>query len=113
MLDDLPHIDMAMLDDLRLVMGEDYSSLLQAFVEDSTRKIAQMRVACSGRDMELLRMTAHSLKGSSSNIGAARLSFMCKQMEDHARSGQLEPCLPWMDRAAEEQGHVITLLRGL
>ena len=49
-----------------------------------------MREALGGRDRETLRRCAHSLAGSSANIGAGRLSHVARLLEDVAESGQAD-----------------------
>jgi HPt (histidine-containing phosphotransfer) domain-containing protein len=41
-------------------------------------------------DPEKLRAAAHSLKSSSANLGANKLSSLCKTMETKGREGKLE-----------------------
>jgi signal transduction histidine kinase/HPt (histidine-containing phosphotransfer) domain-containing protein len=56
--------------------------ILDLFRDDSLRKIADIREAIGTGDLALLSRTAHSLKGSSSSLGAARLSALCASLED-------------------------------
>jgi HPt (histidine-containing phosphotransfer) domain-containing protein len=41
-------------------------------------------------DREGLRQTAHALKGSAANIGAARLAELCLQLETEVQRDDLE-----------------------
>lgn len=56
--------------------------ILDLFRVDSQRKIADIREAMAAGDLALISRTAHSLKGSSSSLGAARLSARCASLED-------------------------------
>jgi HPt (histidine-containing phosphotransfer) domain-containing protein len=77
------HMDAAVLEALQEVMEADYPLLLETFVSDSLQRLAQMRQAAS--DAEALAQAAHSLKGSSSNMGALRLAELCRDLEARAR----------------------------
>src|SRR5690349_11657068 len=67
-------------------MEEGYPDLLDIFLADSEGRLNVLRTADSAA---LLVATAHSFKGSSSNMGAVRLAELCRQLEKHAAS------LPW------------------
>ena len=57
-------------------------ALIVQFTRDAESQVATMRDAVRAQDGELLRMTAHSLKGSSLTVGAQRLGGLCRQLED-------------------------------
>jgi CheY-like chemotaxis protein/HPt (histidine-containing phosphotransfer) domain-containing protein len=57
-------------------------SLIVQFTRDAESQVATMRDAVRSQNGELLRMTAHSLKGSSLTVGAKRLGGLCRQLED-------------------------------
>jgi HPt (histidine-containing phosphotransfer) domain-containing protein len=60
--------------------------LIAAYLEDSTSRIAALKDAAARRDWPVMRFTTHSLKGSSSTIGASRLAAICGEMEERARN---------------------------
>ncbi|WP_047284549.1 Hpt domain-containing protein [Pseudomonas protegens] len=72
------HLDHAVLNALQEVMEDEYPVLLDTFVCDSE---ARVRLLHKSEDTILLVATAHSLKGSSSNMGATRLAELCHQLE--------------------------------
>jgi len=80
------HIDQKVLSDLRDVMEEGYLQLVQTFLEDSERRLAQLHAAKSAEE---LGIAAHSFKGSSSNMGAVALAALCQLLEDRARQPPL------------------------
>lgn len=80
------HLDEAVLDALQDVMEQDYPLLLDTFLSDSRARLTQLQQAT---DADGLAQAAHSLKGSSSNMGALRLAELCRQMEQQAE--QLSP----------------------
>jgi HPt (histidine-containing phosphotransfer) domain-containing protein len=77
------HVDRSVLSALQEVMEEGYPDLLDIFLADSEERLKVLRTADSAA---LLVETAHSFKGSSSNMGALRLTELCHQLERQARS---------------------------
>ncbi|WP_219856421.1 Hpt domain-containing protein [Pseudomonas capeferrum] len=67
-------------------MEDGYLQLLETFLEDSEHRINQLHGA---KDASELGMTAHSFKGSSSNMGAAALAELCRQLEERVRQQPL------------------------
>ena len=82
-MDDDTHVDRNVLSALREVMEEGYPELLDIFLADSEERLKALRAADSAA---LLVETAHSFKGSSSNMGALRLTELCRQLEQQAAS---------------------------
>ena len=77
------HVDRDVLSALQEVMEEGYPDLLDIFLADSEERLKVLRTADSAAR---LVETAHSFKGSSSNMGALRLTELCHQLELQARS---------------------------
>lgn len=73
-----PHLDAGVLATLKDIMGSDYSVLVDTYLRDSEYRLAQVQDLPNGRP---LREAAHSLKGSSSNMGAANLAVHCGHLE--------------------------------
>lgn len=72
------HIDSKVLGELREVMGSQYAELLETFLADCEKRMAQLREAQTPRQ---LTEAAHSFKGSCSNMGANDLADLCRQLE--------------------------------
>lgn len=82
------HLDQAALQELQAVLGADFPVLVQTFVADSEARIATLRTVLAAADHAAVRDAAHSLKGSSLNLGAQQLAELCLQLEQQARHGQ-------------------------
>jgi HPt (histidine-containing phosphotransfer) domain-containing protein len=57
-------------------------------------------------DAGALERTAHTLKGSSSNMGATRMAAVCAELEEAGASGDLGRAPGLLARLEEEFGRV-------
>ncbi len=73
-----------------MVLGDDFTVLINTWQADSQKRLSMLRAALSDGDASRLRETAHSLKGSSLNLGALRLGDCCLALESAARNGTLD-----------------------
>ncbi len=83
-------IDPAVLENLKMLEAGGYFSLeefLQVFSEDSHQRLAALRRAVEEGDARSLEREAHTLKGSSREVGASRLAALCQELEDLGESG--------------------------
>jgi DNA-binding NarL/FixJ family response regulator len=62
-------------------------SLIDLFIHESTALVATLKAAAARADGPALTAIAHSLKGSASIMGAARLAALCGRIEDLMKSG--------------------------
>ncbi|MFP8965879.1 Hpt domain-containing protein [Pokkaliibacter sp. CJK22405] len=79
-------LDLVLLAELQDVMEEEFASLLVTYIDDSTQRLSRLKGALQAEDAEDARQFAHSVKGSSSNIGALQLAEHLKEMEYNAGS---------------------------
>jgi HPt (histidine-containing phosphotransfer) domain-containing protein len=98
-----PAIDQAVLRDLLDVMGQALADLVRVYLEDAPRLLSQLRAAAGAGDVEGMIAPAHSLKSSSANLGATRLSEQARMIEHGARLKTLSPpLLPPVERIETE-----------
>jgi histidine phosphotransfer protein HptB len=71
-------------------MEDQFPLLLHTYIRDATDALTDMAAALTDGDAEHLRRRAHSLKGSSANLGASLLAQHLQQLEDHALDANLE-----------------------
>ncbi|MGY2342253.1 Hpt domain-containing protein [Pseudomonas sp. SDO5532_S415] len=76
------HLDPDVLSALREVMEDEFSTLVETFLADCEERLQQLTVA---GDVTRILETAHSFKGSSSNMGAIRLAELCHDLEQQAK----------------------------
>lgn len=85
----IPHLDHEIISSLRDVMEDDFPLLIETFITDSQERIGNLHTLVTGAEADEIRRAAHSFKGSSSNIGAARLAELCKEVEMAALENKL------------------------
>ncbi|MCU1759145.1 Hpt domain-containing protein [Pseudomonas sp. 14P_8.1_Bac3] len=81
------HLDRDVLSALQEVMEDEYSMLLDTFLADSEERLSLLHRA---GDAETLGATAHSFKGSCSNMGAIRLAQLCHELEQRSKEKPLQ-----------------------
>lgn len=96
------HFDLDHVAELRLVMEDDFSTLVVTFVNDSRARVEKLRQVVSLANASGVRAVAHSLKGSAINMGATLLAELCRQMEDRGRSGELQDTDALLERIVDE-----------
>lgn len=83
------HLDMAALEELQMIMEDDFALLLTTFLADGDIRVNEIKQALLAEDAEAVRRAAHSFKGSSSNVGAYKLSDLCFKMESAGKDNLL------------------------
>jgi len=89
------------------------SEILNLFLDEVPKKIHTLRAAVTAGDAVQVQRIAHSLKGSSGNIGARAMYDVCRQLDDRAKSGELARLPPLVDELAAAYGKVETAIRRL
>lgn len=102
-MDDNP-LDLSVFDKLREVLGPALQQAVTPFLEDTPSYLLQLEQAVILGDAESARSAAHSIKGSSGNLGAVHLSQLAKEVEELAREKstvEIRPLLPRLRMAFE------------
>jgi CheY-like chemotaxis protein len=85
-----PTLDAAVMDVFHEADAPDFTrNLIDLFIHESGAHIETLKAAAGRADGPTLTAVAHSLKGSSSIMGAARLAALCGRIQDevHAAPG--------------------------
>jgi CheY-like chemotaxis protein/HPt (histidine-containing phosphotransfer) domain-containing protein len=79
------------LNAIRAMMGTDGDALarkvIRTYLDDTPSGLARMQAAAAAHDADALRKAAHGVKSSSANVGAERLSRLCRDLEMLGREG--------------------------
>jgi CheY-like chemotaxis protein/HPt (histidine-containing phosphotransfer) domain-containing protein len=79
-----------------------YRNLVEIFVSDATALLDTLYTAAASGDASLLVRTAHTLKGSSSNIGAVKIAALCLELQTQGESGNIEVATRHVERLVAE-----------
>jgi len=83
-------INQAHLDMLKEVIGDDLKEIIETFLATAPEIVTHIQTAFNQGAADDLRLHAHTLKGSASNIGATQLSELSLVAENHAKSGDVK-----------------------
>ena len=100
-------VDRAKLEELEKLQGNDDSFLAEMiglFVTDGERRVTALRQALAVRNGPDLRREAHTLKGSSRELGAVRLLAICQQVEERGKAASFDGVEEMLARVEEEFG---------
>jgi HPt (histidine-containing phosphotransfer) domain-containing protein len=97
------------VDELRRLASDSEAfldGLFGSFIEQATETIELLRRAARGSDSEAFARVAHSLKESSTSVGATLLAGVCQQMETLCGTGALAEAGTLVDQLEYEFGRV-------
>jgi len=83
-------IDFKALSELEELMGETFVELIQMYISDSQSHLSGIESNLKLNNASQVRASAHSLKGSSSNLFVTGLVDICKNLECQANDGKLD-----------------------
>ncbi|HTY92851.1 MAG TPA: response regulator [Steroidobacteraceae bacterium] len=86
--------------------------IVDLYVGNSRGLIDSLREAIIRNDPPAVHQAAHSLKSSSANVGATRLTELCAALEATAKTGKLASAWALLDRLVEEHSRVLLALEG-
>ncbi len=96
-------IDVGALGELREIMEDDFGLLLDQYISVSHDLIVEMDADLLRDDRVALSRNAHSLKGSSMNLGAKVLAERCAVLEEQAKERCSDDSLDALIRAIAEE----------
>ncbi|HEX2066976.1 MAG TPA: Hpt domain-containing protein [Candidatus Thermoplasmatota archaeon] len=102
----------ALLDDLG-GDAEVVKELVQSYLEEAPRLLAEARVALAAGDAAALQRAAHTLKSTSATFGALELAESSQAIEQAARAGEVPAAAALAALEAQFQAAKAALLRRL
>jgi two-component system sensor histidine kinase/response regulator len=86
-------LDRKVISGLRGLQGEDETDIVAElagmFLDDARPRLSALEEAVLSDDAPAVERLAHTLKGSSANMGARGMSALCAQLEDVGAAGDL------------------------
>ena len=104
-----PAVDVAAIARLREIANGDLTFLKEvfsAYQADTAKRLVDLRSALATGDAKGMRRIAHTIKGSSLNVGAENLTAYCHQLEQIAASGKLDGAAELIVRIEQESTRV-------
>jgi PAS domain S-box-containing protein len=109
-------VDLGVLQRLRQELGEGgngalVGQLVDTYVDQTPGQLAALGEALERGDAPAVKAAAHALRGSSSSLGATRLTALCGELEELASSDSLHGAAPDTTRLQEAFELTRTALR--
>jgi HPt (histidine-containing phosphotransfer) domain-containing protein len=90
---DHPSIDSEAISNLRELNPDDGGEFLREifaiYLEDTPKRIAELKTAFANGDAGTFARAAHTIKGSSANVGARLMKSIAERLEHNARKDGL------------------------
>jgi HPt (histidine-containing phosphotransfer) domain-containing protein len=83
-------VDRQVIQNLRDEGDNLLSDLVEMFIVEVPGQLATLEAALANKDAGATRLTAHTLKGTGGNFGAARMLEFASAIEEKGRNGSLE-----------------------
>ncbi len=100
-------LDRAVIENLLELGGAELlSELAEMFFDDMSSALTVLREAMEGNDAPAVERAAHTLKGSSGNMGAKNMAQICAELQDVGAAGDLSRVPALLGRLEGEFGRV-------
>jgi CheY-like chemotaxis protein len=103
-------VDLSVLLGLRELQEEGepdiLNELIRLYLKEVPPELEALREAAQMGEPQSVERIAHTLRGSSANIGALRMEALCAELEEMGRSEELAAALGQISRLQEEFGRV-------
>lgn len=83
------HLDYDALNSLKDIMEGEFGFLIDTFLQDSADRLDKLYALIGSDNVDAIRRSAHSFKGSCSNLGALHLANLCAALERKALENNL------------------------
>jgi len=111
--DTLPLLDAAIIAGLRDVMAEEFTALINTFLNDLLIQLDRLQQAIDQGSAAGVQPIAHKLKSSCGSLGAFRLAELMRQLEQAGRLNALSGAADLLQRIQAVAGETCAGLRAL
>jgi PAS domain S-box-containing protein len=96
-------LDANAVESLRDLGGQEFvAEMIDTFLSDAPALVETLRTTYEQGHTEGLRRAAHTLKSNGQTFGAGRFSKLCRELEERARSGELDGIAELLDRIEQQ-----------
>lgn len=74
------YLDEVVVSELKELLEDGFSGLVAAYLSDARDNLDKIKKAFEANDLASLSKVAHTLKGSSANVGARSMSELCQEL---------------------------------
>lgn len=99
-------VDHNKLKQLQEILGDEFSGVIDIFIEDTLGRINDILDKLSRGDIEAISSLAHVIKGSSSNLGATVMPELCKELMTSIRNKEIDNIEEQVVSIQEEFGRI-------
>ena len=99
-----PVINDSVLDTLKEIMEDEFTGLLDSYLEDAPSLLNDLKQSAKEADLQVLVRAAHTLKSSSNNLGASLLAGVAFEIEKNGKENKLTDAvelIPQIEKALE------------
>jgi len=112
-MDNQDHVDSATLSMLKEILEDGFPGLLETFIKDTSDRIETLQGELEGKDYDGIRRSAHSVKGSASNLGANALASLASALEIKGRDGDSSDVGPLLENIRNEFSQVEKVMQDM
>lgn len=87
---DVESLNRDTLNALRTQIGHAFDKLITTYLHDTPEHLESLSKSIQQADWEKIKYFAHAVKGSSANLGAKRLLYLCQDVEDLCSEQRLD-----------------------
>lgn len=109
-IEELKIIDAKIFGELKQLLGDSINDVVRSFCDQLKSNLELLEQAIINDDSEQARLFSHSIKGSASNFGAAKLVESSWELEVQSRDGNLANAIEKLDKIRAESDLVLDYL---
>ena len=109
------NLDSQAILELKDMIGEEdfpevFAELIETYLDDSPNLIKDLVTGADNKNLDMVKINAHSLKSSSKTLGAGQFAELCKDIENYCNQGKLEKATSLIPQLLEKYKQVEHLL---
>lgn len=105
------HVDISNLDMLKEIIGDELKEVLNVFLDSTPETLLKLEGAVESNTIATVQSQAHSLKGSSANVGANQLSMLSAELEQNAKNNHTDNMRALLQKIQTENTAVTQALK--